>query len=251
MKFPRRRFLHLATGAAALPAVSRIASAQTYPSRPIRLVVPFPPGGAFDAVARPWVDKMKPPLGTMIVENIGGGGSFIRCCRGRPRSPGRLHRSPGRHPPTCQRSAAQEPAALRSGQGPGSDCGRGRRGFGACSPSISAGANAQRVRRLCQGQSRQVILRARRCWLGEPADRRDVQIARRLARARTGALSRCGTDDGGPDQRTGRDGGGGHHRAVDRTAPGGQAADSRRDEPGAPHRRAPSFRRRRMRVSPA
>ena len=77
MKFPRRRFLHLATGAAALPAVSRIASAQTYPSRPIRLVVPFPPGGAFDAVARPWVDKMKPPLGTMIVENIGGGGSSL------------------------------------------------------------------------------------------------------------------------------------------------------------------------------
>ena len=77
MKFPRRRFLDLATGAAALPAVSRIASAQTYPSRPIRLVVPFPPGGAFDAVARPWVDKMKPPLGTMIVENIGGGGSSL------------------------------------------------------------------------------------------------------------------------------------------------------------------------------
>jgi len=77
MKFPRRRFLHLATGAAALPAVSRIASAQTYPSRPIRLVVPFPPGGAFDAVARPWVDKMKPPLGTMIAENIGGGGSSL------------------------------------------------------------------------------------------------------------------------------------------------------------------------------
>jgi len=77
MKFPRRRFLDLATGAAALPAVSRIASAQTYPSRPIRLVVPFPPGGAFDAVARPWVDKMKPPLDTMIVENIGGGGSSL------------------------------------------------------------------------------------------------------------------------------------------------------------------------------
>src|SRR6476660_5171049 len=77
MKFPRRRFLPLATGAAALPAVSRIARAQTYPSRPIRLVVPFPPGGAFDAVARPWVDKMKPPLGTMIIENIGGGGSSL------------------------------------------------------------------------------------------------------------------------------------------------------------------------------
>jgi tripartite-type tricarboxylate transporter receptor subunit TctC len=77
MNLPRRRFLHLATGAAALPAVSRFASAQTYPSRPIRLVVPFPPGGAFDAIGRPWADKMKPLLGTVVVENIGGGGSSL------------------------------------------------------------------------------------------------------------------------------------------------------------------------------
>ena len=77
MNLPRRRFLHLAAGAAALPAVSRFASAQAYPARPIRLVVPFPPGGAFDAVGRPWADKMKPLLGTMVVENIGGGGSSL------------------------------------------------------------------------------------------------------------------------------------------------------------------------------
>jgi tripartite-type tricarboxylate transporter receptor subunit TctC len=78
MKLPhRRQFLHLAAGAAALPAVSRIAWAQAYPSRPIRLVVPFPPGGAFDAVGRPWADKMKPLLGTVVVENIGGGGSSL------------------------------------------------------------------------------------------------------------------------------------------------------------------------------
>src|SRR5206468_810347 len=77
MKPPRRRFLHLAAGAAALPAVSRIAGAQTYPTRPIRLVVPFPPGGAFDALGRPWADKMKPLLGTVVVENIGGGGASL------------------------------------------------------------------------------------------------------------------------------------------------------------------------------
>jgi tripartite-type tricarboxylate transporter receptor subunit TctC len=72
MKLPRRQFLRLAAGAAALPAVSRIGRAQAYPTRPIRLVIPFPPGGAYDAVGRPWADRMKPLLGTVVVENIGG-----------------------------------------------------------------------------------------------------------------------------------------------------------------------------------
>lgn len=77
MKLPRRRFLHLAAGAAAVPIVSRLAWAQAYPTRPIRLVIPFPPGGAFDAVGRPWAEKIKPLLGTVVVENIGGGGGSI------------------------------------------------------------------------------------------------------------------------------------------------------------------------------
>jgi hypothetical protein len=74
MKLPRRQFLHVAAGAAAVPAVSRFASAQAYPTRPIRLVVPFPPGGVFDAIGRPWAEKVKSLLGTIVVENIGGGG---------------------------------------------------------------------------------------------------------------------------------------------------------------------------------
>jgi tripartite-type tricarboxylate transporter receptor subunit TctC len=77
VKLPRRQFLHLAAGAAALQAIPHIARAQNYPTRPIRLVIPFPPGGAFDAVGRPWADKMKPLLGTVVVENIGGGGSSL------------------------------------------------------------------------------------------------------------------------------------------------------------------------------
>jgi tripartite-type tricarboxylate transporter receptor subunit TctC len=68
----RRQFLHLAAGAAASPAVSRIARAQTYPTRPIRLIIPFPPGGSYDAIGRPWADRMKALLGTVVVENQGG-----------------------------------------------------------------------------------------------------------------------------------------------------------------------------------
>jgi tripartite-type tricarboxylate transporter receptor subunit TctC len=52
MKIPRRRFLHLAAGAAAFPAVSRIASAQTYPTRPVRWIIPMPPGDTPDILAR-------------------------------------------------------------------------------------------------------------------------------------------------------------------------------------------------------
>jgi tripartite-type tricarboxylate transporter receptor subunit TctC len=77
VKVSRRRFLHFATCAAALPAVSRSACAQAYPTRPIRLVVPFPPGGAFDFIGRPWAERMKAPLGTVVVENIGGAGGSL------------------------------------------------------------------------------------------------------------------------------------------------------------------------------
>ena len=48
-----------------------------YPDRPIRLVVPFPPGGGYDAVGRPWAERIKPLLGTVVIENQGGGGSSL------------------------------------------------------------------------------------------------------------------------------------------------------------------------------
>ena len=81
MKLPRRQFLRLAAAAAALPAVSRIATAQTYPTRPIRLVVPFPPGGVVDFIARPLAQRLKPVLGTVFIENVGGGGGSLGSAR--------------------------------------------------------------------------------------------------------------------------------------------------------------------------
>lgn len=77
MTISRRRFLRLASHSAVVLGVSRAAMALDYPTRPIRLVVPFPPGGAFDALGRPWAERMKPLLGTIVVENIGGAGASL------------------------------------------------------------------------------------------------------------------------------------------------------------------------------
>src|SRR5947207_15835014 len=117
MKLFRRAFLRLAVGAAALAAVSHMARAQSYPARPIRLVVPFPPGGAYDLVGRPLADKLKPLLGTVVIENIGGGGASLGAAAGRTGCGGRLHRPARRDADAPQRGPAQEPPALRSGQG--------------------------------------------------------------------------------------------------------------------------------------
>jgi tripartite-type tricarboxylate transporter receptor subunit TctC len=66
-----------ATSTAQLIVPQIVLAQAKYPDRTIRLIVPFPPGGGFDAVGRPWAEKIKPLLGTMVVENIGGGGSSL------------------------------------------------------------------------------------------------------------------------------------------------------------------------------
>jgi tripartite-type tricarboxylate transporter receptor subunit TctC len=78
MKLPRRRFLRLAAGAAALPAVSRFAWAQAYPTRPVRWIVPYPPGGAADPIARLIGPFLSERLGKpVMIENKPGAGANI------------------------------------------------------------------------------------------------------------------------------------------------------------------------------
>src|SRR6266852_4739720 len=78
MKLPRRRFLHLAAGVAALPAVARVARAQAYPTRPVRLIVGFAAGGPADITARLIGQWLSERLGqSFIIENRSGGGGNL------------------------------------------------------------------------------------------------------------------------------------------------------------------------------
>jgi tripartite-type tricarboxylate transporter receptor subunit TctC len=78
MEFPRRKFLHLAASATALPTVARMARAQAYPSRPITMIVPFPPGGLTDVLGRVLAAGMQTFLvQSVVVENVGGADGSI------------------------------------------------------------------------------------------------------------------------------------------------------------------------------
>jgi tripartite-type tricarboxylate transporter receptor subunit TctC len=88
MRIPRRQFLQLAAGAASLPAISRFAWAQTFPTRPITMIVPGVAGAGTDTLARIMAERMRRPLGRpVIVENASGADGSIgvgRAARARP-----------------------------------------------------------------------------------------------------------------------------------------------------------------------
>ena len=78
MRFPRRQFLHLAAGAAVLPVLANVARAQAYPARPVRVIVPYSPGGPTDVCARFIAQKLSDQLGKQFyVENVAGAGGNI------------------------------------------------------------------------------------------------------------------------------------------------------------------------------
>jgi tripartite-type tricarboxylate transporter receptor subunit TctC len=78
MRLPRRRFLRLTAGTLALPALSGAALAQTYPLKPITIVVPFAAGGSTDVIGRILAERMRVSLGqTVIIENVTGAGGTL------------------------------------------------------------------------------------------------------------------------------------------------------------------------------
>jgi tripartite-type tricarboxylate transporter receptor subunit TctC len=88
MKISRRQFMQLTAGAAVAPALSTIASAQTYPTRPVRVIVPYAAAGPTDMLARLTVQKLSEHLGKQFyVENIGGAGGNIGMGQGARAAP--------------------------------------------------------------------------------------------------------------------------------------------------------------------
>jgi tripartite-type tricarboxylate transporter receptor subunit TctC len=82
LRLPRRHFLHLAASATALPIMPHIATAQAYPTRPITMVVPFPPGGPVDTIGRIVADRMKVSLDQpIVIENVPGASGSIGVAR--------------------------------------------------------------------------------------------------------------------------------------------------------------------------
>lgn len=117
MKLSRRKFLHATAAGLVFVAASDMARAQAYPSRPITMIVPFPPGGLTDVLGRVLAAGMQAALGqTVVVENVGGASGSIGTGRVARAAPDRVHRGAGyMEHPRGERRHLQ--ARLRRGEG--------------------------------------------------------------------------------------------------------------------------------------
>jgi hypothetical protein len=147
MKLPRRTFLHLAAGAAALPALSQIARAQAYPSRPVRLIVPAPAGGGYDLTAR-LISQVLSEREDQIRRRVQDGSGYARPTPRTDRT-GLENREPTAARPWPQRSVLHAFAAGR--------CGKNNEGAWQVSALILTRAHAQ-TRGRGGGAIRQVIV---------------------------------------------------------------------------------------------
>lgn len=151
MKLPRRQFLHLAASAAALPAASRTARAQTYPTRPITMIVPFPPGGANDMLGRIIAERMRGILKqSIVIENIGGAAGSIGVGRS-SLARGRLHAQHwlGQLARSCRRDL---PFTLRACEGSGTGRAARIRAADDCRKEKHEGGGPEGIDRVAEGQ---------------------------------------------------------------------------------------------------
>ena len=155
MSFTRRKLLHLVAGVLALPALPRIACAQSFPTRPITMIVPYPAGGPTDTIARLLAERMRASLGQpVIIENVAGAGGNIGV--------GRVARAAGRWLHAEHRAlglACRQRRDLHAAVRPAdrSRAGRADRGRSAADRrrEVRAGEGHQGTDRVAQGQSRQ------------------------------------------------------------------------------------------------
>ncbi len=231
MKLQRRRFLQLVAGAAALPAVSSSAQAQAYPSRPLRMIIGYPPGGSADITARltgQWLIGAARSAGGD--REPAGRRYQPRHRSGRARGAGRLHAAAGRAGQRDQRHALRQaqlqfPAGHRAGRRHHPLCQRGG------GEPVAADQDDSGTDRLRQGQSRQAQHGVLRQRLDHSHVGRAVQDADRHQHgARAVSRRRAGADR--PDGRAGA-GDVRQHSDLCRPHQGRQAARARGDQRGA------------------
>ena len=187
MKIQRRAFLHLLAGVAAFQAVPRAALAQSYPAKPVRVIVPFAPAGPADVLARLIMSKLSQSLGQQFyIENqAGAGGNLGMGTAARAAPDGYtiavVSTSFVVNPSLYPKIPYDPVQGFRAGHARG---GLAQRAGG---PSLDPGEQRQGVDRVPQGQSGQIQLRAFRSRNHAASVRRDVQT---LARAWTSSLCR-------------------------------------------------------------